>query len=457
MHVIDLLIIAIYFIAIIAIGFSRKTGENQFDPKAYLLAGRKLSLPGFVVTLVATWYGGILGIGENTYLHGLQTWTIFGLPYYLFALIFAFFIAGRINQLKSISLPDQFYQRYGSVAGAISAIYIFLLSSPAPYILSIGIIVNQITGLPHELSLVVITAISLSYIWNGGLKAVVRTDVLQFIVMFLGFIVLVFFSIRYTNSSIDIFRELPANFLSFTGGASLQYIFAWFFIALWTFVDPGFYQRCAAAKSPTTARNGILISIGFWFVFDMLTLFSGIYAKLLITNSAPTLAYIKLAELVLPPFAFGLFFIGILSVIMSSVDSFSFISANTFGRDILWRVQSRTEKDHQLNDDDSIPLIKKGLLVTATISLMLAISIPSVVELWYTLGSIIVPGLLLPFLISFTKKKMDVISLMVAPIFISILWVLIKNISGSYPLNLEPFYPGIFTSIIICSVKWLKK
>ncbi|GIS47796.1 MAG: hypothetical protein Ct9H90mP20_4660 [Candidatus Neomarinimicrobiota bacterium] len=42
----------------------------------------------------------------------------------------------------------------------------------------------------------------------------------------------------------------------------------------------------------------------------MLTLFSGIYAKLLITNSAPTLAYIKLAELVLPPFAFGLFFIG---------------------------------------------------------------------------------------------------------------------------------------------------
>ena len=134
MHVIDLLLIAIYFIAIITIGFSKKTGENQFDPKGYLLAGRKLSLPGFVVTLVATWYGGILGIGENTYLHGLQTWAIFGLPYYLFALIFAFFIAGRINQLKSISLPDQFYQRYGTVAGVISAIYIFILSRNLPSI-----------------------------------------------------------------------------------------------------------------------------------------------------------------------------------------------------------------------------------------------------------------------------------------------------------------------------------
>ncbi len=95
MHIIDLFLIAIYFIAIISIGFSRKSGSNQFNSKDYLLAGRKLSLPGFVVTLVSTWYGGILGIGENTYLYGLQTWVIFGLPYYLFALLFAFFIAGK--------------------------------------------------------------------------------------------------------------------------------------------------------------------------------------------------------------------------------------------------------------------------------------------------------------------------------------------------------------------------
>jgi len=88
---------------------------------------------------------------------------------------------------------------------------------------------------------------------------------------------------------------------------------------------------------------------------------------------------------------------------------------------------------------------------------MLAISIPSVVQIWYTLGSIIVPGLLIPFLISFTKKKIDVITLMIAPLIISILWIINKNIFGSYPLHIEPFYPGILTSTIICLVKWLKK
>ena len=45
------------------------------------------------------------------------------------------------------------------------------------------------------------------------------------------------------------------------GGNSLQYLLVWFFIASWTFIDPGFYQRCSAAKNPDTAKKGILFSI----------------------------------------------------------------------------------------------------------------------------------------------------------------------------------------------------
>jgi hypothetical protein len=58
---------------------------------------------------------------------------------------------------------------------------------------------------------------------------------------------------------------------------------------------------------------------------------------------------------------------------------------------------------------------------------------------------------------SFSKRKLDVITMMLAPLIISILWILNKNIFGVYPLGLEPFYPGILTSILICVFKWLKK
>lgn len=452
MHWLDLSILILYVGLLIGFGFYR-TKQSGKDPEEFLLAGRKLSLPGFVVTLVATWYGGILGIGENTYSYGIQTWFIFALPYYIFAILFAFLIAGRINETKFISIPDQFHGRFGKTAGVVSALYILFLASPAPYILSIGILLQFTTGLSFGLSLLMATGLSLSYIWIGGFKAVVRTDGLQFGFMFVGFLLLLIFSMKSSGPISEL--VLPVSHLNITGGASIQYIVVWFFIALWTFVDPGFYQRCAAAKSPQTAKKGILISIGFWFIFDMLTLSTGLYAKALLTAGDPLFAYPRLGAMVLPPLAYGIFITGLLATIMSTIDSLGLISAITFGRDILWRIQSPTSTDKLKWNNESTIFVRKGLIITAFIALILAFSIPSVVKLWYGLGSILVPGLVLPFLISFknNRPKENILLMMVSPVLVSIFWILLGKLLNGYPFGLEPFYPGILTSVLVYVIK----
>jgi SSS family solute:Na+ symporter len=449
MHWLDVSIFIIYLVALATLGFIRSNHSNK-DPEAYLLAGRKLSLPGFVVTLVATWYGGILGMGENTFSFGVQTWFIFGLPYYIFALLFALFLAARINQAKYISLPDQFHNRYGKTAGVISAIYILALASPAPYILSIGILIQFLSGLSFGISLIIATTISMSYIFTGGFNAVIRTDKLQFGFMFLGFALLLIYSIKMFGGYTQLAMALPKSHLSITGGASFQYILVWFFIAIWTFVDPGFYQRCAAAKSPKTAQKGIIISIIFWFLFDILTLSTGLYAKAMLTGVDPLFAYPKLGALVLPPLAYGIFITGLLATIMSTIDSLGMISAITFGRDILWQINNNSSNNSSW-DTQSTSLIHKGLGVTSFIALALAFSIPSVVKLWYNLGSIIVPGLVIPFLMSFNKNRMQdgIIFMMVCPALASIIWIISGELLGNYPFNIEPFYPGIATSCLI--------
>tara|TARA_B110000014_G_scaffold129481_1_gene89271 strand:+ start:501 stop:1883 length:1383 start_codon:yes stop_codon:yes gene_type:complete len=449
MHWLDVSIFIIYLVALATLGFIRSNHSNK-DPEAYLLAGRKLSLPGFVVTLVATWYGGILGMGENTFSFGVQTWFIFGLPYYIFALLFALFLAARINQAKYISLPDQFHNRYGKTAGVISAIYILALASPAPYILSIGILIQFLSGLSFGISLIIATTISMSYIFTGGFNAVIRTDKLQFGFMFLGFALLLIYSIKMFGGYTQLAMALPKSHLSITGGASFQYILVWFFIAIWTFVDPGFYQRCAAAKSPKTAQKGIIISIIFWFLFDILTLSTGLYAKAMLTGVDPLFAYPKLGALVLPPLAYGIFITGLLATIMSTIDSLGMISAITFGRDILWQINNNSSNNSSW-DTQSTSLIHKGLGVTSFIALALAFSTPSVVKLWYNLGSIIVPGLVIPFLMSFNKNRMQdgIIFMMVCPALASIIWIISGELLGNYPFNIEPFYPGIATSCLI--------
>jgi solute:Na+ symporter, SSS family len=445
MHVLDLSIVLIYFVIVVAIGFYRSKFSSE-NSNNYILAGRKLSLPGFVATLVTTWYGGILGIGENTFNFGIQTWFIFGLPYYFFAIIFAIFFAPRIRKLNFVSIPDQFHSRYGKSAGVISGVFLLFLASPAPYILSIGILLEYTIGIPFLWALIVASIFSLIYIWKGGFGAIVRTDILQFILMFSGFILLILFAWIKIGSPVEIIKQLPAEHLSPTGGNSIQYIFVWFFIAMWTFIDPGFYQRCAAAKSPKVAQKGILISVIFWFVFDSLTLTTGLYAKVLLTGEQGLFAFPALGQALLPPLFYGLFIIGLLATIMSTIDSLGFISAFTFGRDIVGRIKNNNQIDN------STSLIRLGLIIMAIIAIILAYSFPSVVKLWYMLGSILVPGLLIPFLLSFTNvelKKWQGQLLLVIPVVISILWFILNSSFQNFSLKIEPFYPGIFSSIFL--------
>nr|HPN39722.1 hypothetical protein [Melioribacteraceae bacterium] len=92
---IDILVIIGFFLIVLLIGFLPKYVK---DKNEYLLSGRSVGLFLFVLTNVATWYGGILGIGEFTYNYGLLSWFTQGVPYYLFAIIFAFTLAPKISK-----------------------------------------------------------------------------------------------------------------------------------------------------------------------------------------------------------------------------------------------------------------------------------------------------------------------------------------------------------------------
>lgn len=461
MHFIDFSIIVFYFIVLIWIGFFQHRSKTK-SHENFILAGRRLSLLSFIATLVTTWYGAILGIGENTYLYGIQTWFIFSFPYYIFATLYAFFIAPKIRQGGYLSIPDHFHKNFGKFSGILSAILIIFLASPAPYILSMGVLIQYFFKLNIGVSLIVATLFSVFYLWNGGFSAVVKTDFFQFLCMFISFFILFGFLWEKIGSPVQMIGALPDNFTDPLGGNTIQYILVWFFIAAWTFIDPGFFQRCAAAKTPETAKKGILIAIIFWAIFDTLTVFCGLYAINILTIDQALLAYPLLAIDILPVGLLGLFLTGIFAIIMSTIDSLSFISAITFGRDIVWRLKQKPHDNREI-----IPYIKIGLILISIISLTLAYLIPSVVRLLFTLGSIIIPSLILPFIISLIVKDFNVpekmsLQWIIIPLFISFFWLLLSNTQGIIFTEIEPFYPGMISSflyyfIIIRGYQWQLK
>lgn len=442
---IDWALVLLYFLFLIWLSW--KKGWEDESEEEFLLSGRKVTIPAFVATLVSTWYGGILGVGEFSYQFGISQWLIFGMPFYLFSAIFAHFLAGKIRLNKALTIPEAMADRYGPLAGRISALPIFILVSPAPYILMLGVLFQYMIGgdSPYILYASLVALFSVLYITIGGFGAVIRTDMLQIVLMFSGFGMLLLFAIADAGNFGVLFSQLPELHKDLTGGFSWQFILVWFFIALWTFVDPSFHQRAAAADSPATAKKGIFISIGFWTLFDFLTCFTGLYAFVILGGDIenPILSYPILADQLLPFGLKGLFFVTLLATIMSTLDSYLFISGQTLGRDYLQKYLPNIKPNK---------LTRAGILLSAVIGILLTVIYPSVIDLWYVIGSVCIPGLLLPVLGIYSRifqiKKSVAVYAIVIPTLLSFIWLILGTMyatedQGYLFAGTEPFYPGL--------------
>jgi solute:Na+ symporter, SSS family len=448
---IDWLIVAAYFVFLIWISWIK--GWKAESEEDFLLSGRKVTLPAFIATLVSTWYGGILGIGEWSYQFGISQWLILGAPFYIFSAMFAIFLAGKIRLNKALTIPEAIANQYSERAGRISALPIFILVSPAPYILMLGLLFQYLSGgnAPFLFYASLVALFSVLYITIGGFGAVIRTDILQVILMFSGFIILLIYAAIEFGGFGTLIGSLPEGHMDITGGHNWQYILVWFFIALWTFVDPSFHQRAAAAESPAVARKGIFYSIGFWMFFDFLTCFAGLYAFAILGSGLehPVLAYPVLADQILPAGIKGLFFLSLLATIMSTLDSYLFISGQTLGRDYLLKYFPTVKPNL---------LTRISILISALIGILLIIIYPSVIDLWYVIGSIFIPGLLVPvlgiYLVPFRVPARFVLYSIIGCTIISLSWLILgtwyPDYDGSYTFfGIEPFYPGLLAAIIL--------
>ncbi len=426
------------FLLFVVLRLFRRPTTGAVD---YILAGRRLTLPAFTASLVTTWYGGILGVGEYTWTYGISNWLVFGVPYYLYAGVFAFFLAARARRSRMLTIPDLLEDRFGRPAALAGAGVLFVMTAPAAYVLMLGVLVNFATGWPLWVGVVLGTLLSIAYVFRGGLRAVVATDMVQFFLMFLAFLVLVPVCVSRFGGWSFLKDALPAGHLQWDGGLGFQAIAVWYFIALATLVEPAFYQRCYAARDEKTAKWGIAAAIGFWICFDFLTTTAGLYARALIPNlNDPIQAFPALAQLVLPSFWQGMFTVGLLATIMSTVDSYAFIGSITLGRDLIGRWRG-------LGEEESLPVIRWSLVATAVVAVALALWSGSVITLWKSLGSIGTPMLLLPLMLAHTRRRVSGRKVMWSMLLaggISVIWLGLGR--GGPWLGVEAIFPGLAVS-----------
>lgn len=461
---IDLALIVLYLVLLLWLAWrrGRQSGEEAGD---FLLAGRSLTLPAFVATLVSTWYGGVLGVGEYSYRHGLSNWLALGGPYYAAGLVFALLLASRARRSKLVTVPQRLLEDHGPAVGALGTLLVFINMLPGAYLLMLGVLAERTFGMELRVGVILAAVFCALCVVGSGFRAVVRTNVAQFVLMYGAFIIVLPLAFQRAGGLAALDRLSP-EMLSWDGGLGVQAVAVWYVIALQTLVEPTFYQRCYAARTPSVARRGILWSILFWVVFDALTTATGIYARILVPGlEHPVEAYPALADAVLPPVVRGLFYVGLIATAMSTVESYLFVAATTIGFDLprLWRMLRFPAAGAGAGPAESAPASRRGTragLVVATIaSLALALSTDSLVQLWKAVGSLITPALLLPLLGGFLPVlragRRWTLASMVCSSLVAIGWMIPGWGGGEHPLGIEPIFPALAVSILLHAASWI--
>ncbi len=384
---IDWVIIGSVLAGTIGTGFwsARRSKGSEDD---YIVSSREMGLFAFVAVNVSTWYGGILGIGEYSYRYGISSWFTQGLPYYIFALLFALVFAGRIRNTGLLSIPAKIKEEYGGKIAIVASVLVFIITSPAPYLLTAAQIVATIFGAPVDLMMIIIPVPLIIYLTIGGFRSNIKVDVFLFFFMFAGFAAAVFYLSGEFGGYEYLKSNLPADHLSLTGGSNFFYLLVWYLVAAWTIADPGFHQRVYSAKSPSVARNGILISILLWFVFDFFSNTSGLYSRALQPGlNDPVSAFPVLALEHLPAGVRGLFLASLFATVYTTLNSFIFLSGVTFSNDIVKEVVAPEKFKLKF-------YTFTGMVISTGIAIALAAGFRSIVDIWYYIGSLLVPSLI---------------------------------------------------------------
>lgn len=428
---INQLLIVLYFVVLLAFSFIKKSNNKVTN---YLLAARKLTLIPFVATLVTTAYGWILGTGQLYYTYGYAAWLFLNLPYTLCSLVFAFYFSKKLHSQHLTTMPDLLEKHYNKHIATLGAVFVMVFTSPAMYVLMAAQVIGFIWQIPFWLCLLIAAVFSVVYILKGGFYSVVKTDMLQFVLMFGGFIT-VLFTLWQQHGFTPVINAQkwvqPIN-----TEKSLWYVATWYVFATIALVDPNYHQRIHAAKNKSTAQKGMLLAVVCWIIFDFVSASVALYAlglNIKVNNGSEV--FLLMGANHLPTAVKGIFFIALLATIFSTSNSFFFTSAVTLAKDILHRNKLLV----------NIPINKLTgwlllLLSVATVILLLPYKNGTAVDFFFDFTPYVVSGLLLPVVSAY----FTCIKLKPAQVFLqSVLAVFTTAAASFLKVNINEVFFGV--------------
>jgi len=354
-HWLACLLLLVYTAILIRNAWIGRQASTGMD--AYYVGNRSMGGIAIGISFYATFAStnSYIGHAGKSYAYGLP-WVSFALALVAFTYISWRFIAPKLRafaaNFDALTLPDYLGARFCGeddhdrqplrLASAVIIIFSSLL-----YLVAIfkgaGHLFQQFLNIPYESAVLLTLVIVVIYTSAGGFISVVRTDVMQGILMVIG-AVLLFYFVTEAAGGVGAIGKLASQpdksyLFEWNGGISFAFLIGLSLSgALKLIVDPRQLSRFYALKDDEEAKRGIWIAmIGLLLV--QLSIFPiGLYSHFLLEDVTDTDLIIPTllnAPEIFPIWAADFLTVAIVAAAMSSMDSVLLVAASTSFKNLI--------------------------------------------------------------------------------------------------------------------------
>lgn len=385
-----------FLLAMIVFG-SMMSRRHRGDGDNFLLGGRGVPVFLTIGTTVATMVGtgssmGAVGFGYNNGWGG----ALYGIGGAIGILLLAWWFA-PMRRLRFMTMSEElaYYVGGSRLVRNVVAVLIYVASIGwlGAHILGGGMYLSWIAGIDLSLAKIIVAIGFGLYCVIGGYMAVVWTDTVQAVLLFLGFIVMAMFAL------IDIggFSHLGDNMApgaaeSWFGVAQLGLVPALSLavvVGVGVLATPSYRQRIYSAQSVSSVRRSFLFTGVLYLAFSIIPAIVGMAAHTLapdLENSNYVFPY--LATQVLPMGLGMLVLIAGLSATMSSASSDALAGVAIMMRDLWVMTTGRTPAPEKV-----VFLSRIALVVTIGLALAFALITDNVITYITTMIATVMSGL----------------------------------------------------------------
>ncbi len=395
----------------------------------YLVGGRRFGYVLATFSIFATWFGAetVIGSAGEVYSNGLSIAQAEPFGYAICLLAMGALLAKPLWNRGLTTLADLYRQRFGVGIERLAALILIPPSVlwAAAQVRAFGTVIALVGDIDLTLGVGIAALFTIAYTTFGGLLADAVTDVLQGGLLALGLITtLVFVVAAVGGVDAAIARLASSDAISLaphSGEPWFALAESWAIPVFGSLVSTEVIGRVIAARSGTVAqRSGILAGVLYLAIGTIPVLVALLAADLVGPLSDPEQVLPGVAQRVLPAWAFAIFAAGLVSAILSTVDSTLLVSSGLLVHNLLIpRLGVRDERT-------KVRLARGGVLLFGAIAYLLAMNAEGVFALVETASAFGTAGVLVTTLFAlFTARgsARTAAATLVAPIVVYLLSV----------------------------------